>query len=130
MSENESFCSGSRTSSSALVGFPLRDSVILSISSRTNTGFVFPAFFIPLIIRPGRAPRYVLLCPLISDSSFTPPRLTLTYGLSSAAAILFPRLVFPVPGGPTNSRIDPCLSFFILRTVKCCIILVFTFFNP
>ena len=106
------------------------DAVSLSISSRTNTGFVFPAFFIPLIIRPGSAPRYVRRCPLISDSSFTPPRLARMYGRSSASAILRPRLVFPVPGGPTNSSIEPCFSFFIFSTVKCCIILCLTFFSP
>ena len=50
---------------------------------------------------------YVLLCPLISDSSLTPPRENFINGLPVALAIDFPREVLPTPGGPTRQRIGP-----------------------
>ncbi len=63
-----------------------------------KTGFFVPAFWMPWMILPGRAPTYVLRCPRISASSRTPPRLIRTYFLPSASAMLFPRLVFPGAG--------------------------------
>ena len=54
---------------------------------------------------PGSDPRYVLLWPLISASSLTPPRLILTNFLSSDLAIDFASEVLPTPGGPTRQRI-------------------------
>ena len=42
----------------------------------------------------------------------------------------FPRLVLPVPGGPTKSRIEPCFSCFNFITARCWIILSLTFSSP
>lgn len=46
----------------------------LSTSSRRKTGLLTPTNRKPCIILPGMEPIYVLLCPLISDWSHTPPR--------------------------------------------------------
>ena len=95
-----SFCSGSKTSSKADEGSPWPDLPILSISSKTKTGFEVPAFFRLFISFPGMAPMYVFLCPLISASSCKPPRDILTYFLPIASAMDLPKDVLPTPGGP------------------------------
>ncbi|MPM87777.1 hypothetical protein SDC9_134877 [bioreactor metagenome] len=96
------FCSGSRTSSRAAAGSPLKSFPILSISSMSRTGLLVPAAFIFCIILPGRAPTYVLLCPRISASSRIPPSDMFTNFLPIVFAIDLPREVFPTPGGPTK----------------------------
>ena len=55
-------------------------------------------------------PIYVLLCPLISASSLTPPKETLVNFLPVALAIDSPKEVFPTPGGQTKHKTGP-LSF-------------------
>lgn len=72
------FCEGSRTSSRADAGSPRALVPTLSISSSKITGLLVPQRFkayleITEIKTPGNAPIYVLLCPLISASSLTPP---------------------------------------------------------
>lgn len=62
------------------------------------------------MILPGIAPTYVLLCPRISASSFTPPRHIRTYSLLSDCATERAILVFPVPGGPTRQIIGASAS--------------------
>jgi len=74
-------------------------------SPRRITGFATPTFLRALTITPGMAATYVRLWPLISASSRTPPSEILWNFLFSASATLFARLVFPVPGGPTRSKI-------------------------
>jgi len=53
---------------------------------------------------------YVLLCPLISASSLTPPRDMRTNFLPRAEAIEDANDVFPTPGGPTKHNIGPLAS--------------------
>ena len=65
------------------------------------------ASFMALIILPGIAPIYVLLCPLISASSLTPPRDILTKCLPSDLATDFAIDVLPTPGGPARHMIGP-----------------------
>ena len=112
------FCSGSKASSNAEAGSPWKLADILSISSKTKTGFEVPAFFKFCNILPGRAPMYVFLCPLISASSLIPPSEIRTYFLPNASAIDFPNEVFPTPGGPNRQRIGDFISFLSLRTAK------------
>ena len=111
LSVNPKFCSGSRTSSRAEEGSPLKSLPILSISSMSITGLLVPACFIFCIILPGRAPTYVRLCPLISASSRSPPRDILTNLRPIVFAIDFPNEVLPTPGGPTR-HITCALIFF------------------
>ncbi len=131
MSTKFIFCSGSRTSSKALAGSPWRLSlVILSNSSSKNKGLTTSAFFIPLIILPGIEPKYVFLCPRISDSSWTPPRDILTNFLFKASAIDLASVDLPTPGGPTKQMIGD-LEFGVLDlTAKYSIIRSFTFSKP
>jgi hypothetical protein len=83
-----------------------------------------------LIILPGIEAIYVLLCPLISDSSLTPPNEILISGLFNDFAIELANDVLPVPGGPTKARIVPFdLGFFCL-TARYSIILSFGFSKP
>ena len=125
-----SFCSGSRTSKSAEEGSPCPDLPTLSISSKTNTGLEEPTFFRLLINFPGIAPIYVFLCPLISDSSWSPPKDILTYFLPIASAIDFPNEVLPTPGGPYKHKIGDFISPLSFNTDKYSIILSLTFSNP
>ena len=104
--------------------------VTLSISSKTKTGLEEFAFLIDLIIRPGIAPIYVFLCPLISASSRKPPNDILSYFLPRASAIDFPNEVLPIPGGPYRQRIGDFIFPFNLSTAKCSIILCLTFSKP
>lgn len=53
---------------------------------------------------------YVRLCPLISASSFTPPRDMRTNFLPKAAAMDEANDVFPTPGGPTKHNTGPLAS--------------------
>ena len=55
--------------------------------------------------RPGILPMYVLLWPLMSASSFTPPRDILMNFLPRAVAIDDAYDVFLTPGGPTKHNI-------------------------
>jgi len=55
-------------------------------------------------------PTYVLLCPLISASSLTPPRDMRTNFLPKEAAIEDAKDVFPTPGGPTKHNTGPLAS--------------------
>ena len=73
---------------------------------------------------------YVLLWPLISDSSLIPPNETLINGLSKALAIDLPNEVFPTPGGPTKQRIGPFGFDTLVWTAKYSIILSLTLSNP
>ena len=50
------FCSGSSTSRSAEAGSPRQSELILSISSRRNTGLREPALRMDWMIFPGSAP--------------------------------------------------------------------------
>ena len=124
------FCSGSNASSKAAEGSPLKSEPNLSISSRRITGFILPAFFIAFINFPGNAPIYVLLCPLISASSRTPPRLILTKFLFIASAIDLASDVFPTPGGPTKHKIGPLTSSDRVLTARNSKILSFGFSSP
>ena len=99
------FCSGSKTSSKLLAGSPFISLVILSISSIKKTGFLDSHFLNALIILPGLAPIYVLLWPIISAGSFTPPTEILANFLLVAIAIDFASDVLPTPGGPTRQII-------------------------
>ncbi|OQC48611.1 MAG: hypothetical protein BWX58_01114 [Deltaproteobacteria bacterium ADurb.Bin026] len=78
-------------------------------------------------ILPGIEPTYVLLWPLISASSFTPPSDILTNFLPIALAIDFPSEVFPTPGGPTKQIMGPLISPFNFMTLKNSSILSLTF---
>jgi hypothetical protein len=102
----------------------------LSISSNKNNGLITSACFIPLIIFPGSEPTYVLLCPRISDSSFVPPKETLTNFLLIALAIEIANDVFPTPGGPTRQIMGDLPFGALARTAKNSIILSLTFSNP
>ena len=82
----------------------------LSISSNKITGFDTPAFLIAFIIFPGIAPTYVFLCPLISASSFTPPKDILTNFLPIASARDLAIDVLPTPGGPNKVIIGEVFS--------------------
>ncbi|MFS7923995.1 hypothetical protein Hanom_Chr03g00267381 [Helianthus anomalus] len=55
---------------------------------------------------------YVLRCPLMSASSFTPPRDIRMNFLPSAAAIDDAKDVFPTPGGPTKHNTGLLASGF------------------
>ena len=50
--------------------------------------------------------------------------------LEEAGEADFPMLVFPVPGAPTKSRIEPDCFFFRFMTAICWMILSLTFFSP
>ena len=82
------------------------------------------------MILPGIAPIYVFLCPLISDSSLSPPKEILTYSLPKASAIDFPNEVLPTPGGPFKHKIGDFMSFLNFKTAMCSIILLLTSFKP
>ena len=75
-------------------------SVLAKKYEDTGKTVIVPALFIACIILPAMAPMYVLRCPRISLSSWSPPREILWYFLPSALATDFPRDVLPVPGGP------------------------------
>ena len=47
-----------------------------------------------------------------------------------ASAMLRPRLVFPVPGGPAKRRIEPCFSSLSFMTARCWTIRSLTFSKP
>jgi hypothetical protein len=64
----------------------------------------------PSISRPGMLPMYVLRCPLMSASSFTPPSDKRMNRLPSAPAIDDANEVLPTPGGPTKQRTGPLAS--------------------
>ena len=70
----------------AEAGSPRKSCPSLSISSSMKTGLFTPTFFMPWMIRPGRAPMYVRRCPRISDSSRIPPRLIRVNSRPSARA--------------------------------------------
>lgn len=55
-------------------------------------------------------PMYVLLCPRISASSFTPPSDIRMNFLPKAAEMDAAKDVFPTPGGPTKHKIGPLAS--------------------
>ena len=57
------------------------------------------------MILPGKEPTYVLLCPLISASSEIPPNEHLKNFLPKARAMLLPKEVLPVHGGPKKHKI-------------------------
>ncbi len=103
---------------------------ILSISSKRKRGFLTSIFAIFWIILPGIDPIYVLLCPLISASSLTPPKAILIYLLPVALAIDFPSDVFPTPGGPTKHKIGPLILLVLFCTAKYSRILSLTFSKP
>jgi hypothetical protein len=84
----------------------------------------------PLIIRPGIEPKYVRLCPLISDSSLTPPKDTFTNFFSIAFAIDLAKLVLPTPGGPARQIIGDLPFGARARTAKYSTILSLTFSSP
>ena len=84
----------------------------------------------PWIIFPGNEPIYVLLWPLISASSLTPPRAILMYCLPVAVAIDFPKDVLPTPGGPTKHNIGPFISLVLFWTARNSIILSLTLSKP
>src|SRR6056297_789436 len=86
--------------------------LILSTSSRQNTGLLTFAFLRDWIILPGMAPIYVRLWPLISASSRTPPSDRRANSRPVARATDLATEVLPTPGGPTRQRIGP-LIFFI-----------------
>nr|GMD97299.1 Uncharacterised protein [Ipomoea batatas] len=94
------------------------------------TGLQTPTLWNPSIRRPGMLPIYVLLCPLISASSLTPPRDMRTNFLPKAAATDDARDVFPTPGGPTKHNTGPLASAFSLRTARYSIILCLTLTKP
>ena len=93
-------------------------------------GFLTFAFLRPSMILPGIAPTYVLLCPRISASSFTPPRHIRTYSLLSDCATERAILVFPVPGGPTRQIIGTSALCDTFLTASVSSILSLTFFIP
>src|SRR5258706_4010826 len=64
-------------------------------------------------IAPGPLATYVLLWPLISASSLTPPSEMRWNGRSRAFARLAAIDVLPHPGGPTSNKIGP----FVLMTL-------------
>ena len=130
MSLNLEFCSESKTSSRAEKTSPLWSLLALSTSSNSITGFFTPAFFRAEAIRPGIAPTYVFLCPRISASSRTPPRLIRTYFLSSALATERAIELLPVPGGPTRHKIGLSPLPVSKRTDKYSRIRSFTFSSP
>ncbi|AKU74417.1 hypothetical protein ACX55_1 [Francisella tularensis subsp. tularensis] len=57
---------------------------------------------------------YVRRCPLISDSSRTPPKAIRTYSRPVALAIDCPIDVLPTPGGPTKHRIGALVLLSLL----------------
>lgn len=124
------FWAGSSTSNKALLGSPLKSLLILSISSNNITGFATLTLKRVYIIVPGIDPMYVLLWPLISASSLTPPKAILANFLPRASAIDFPNEVFPTPGGPYKHIIDPLLLFFNCLTARNSTILFLTFSSP
>ena len=133
MSLNVLFCAGSKTSRRADAGSPLKSEDNLSISSNSITGLLTFTFFKASIILPGIAPIYVLLWPLISDSSWTPPKEILSNSLFIALAIDLPSEVLPTPGGPTRHNIlGAFLLLFLFNwlTAKFSSIVSFTCFNP
>ena len=79
---------------------------------------------------------YVLLCPLISASSLTPPRDILTNSRPIDLAIDLPKEVLPTPGGPVKHRIGPLtvsswVTFFLSDlTARYSNTLSFTFGSP
>ena len=64
------------------------------------TGLLDFAFIRALIITPGRAATYVLLCPLSSASSLIPPSEILVNYFPKDLAMDLAMEVFPTPGGP------------------------------
>jgi len=73
---------------------------------------------------------YVLLWPIISASSFTPPTDILTKFLLVASAIDLARVVLPTPGGPDKQIMGDVKFLLICFTAKYSIILSFTLSNP
>ena len=70
------------------------------------------------------------LCPRISASSRTPPRLIRQKWRPMAWAMDLEMLVLPVPGGPTKQRIGPLMSCFFWQTARYSITRSFTFSSP
>ena len=131
MSLNLEFCSESNTSNIAAAGSPWILWPNLSISSSKIRGLAVFACLIAVAILPGIAPTYVFLCPLISDSSVTPPKHIRTYFLFNASAIERAIDVLPVPGGPTKQTIGLSpLSFVKTLTDRNSSILSFTSVSP
>ena len=73
---------------------------------------------------------YVLLWPLISASSRTPPRDIRVNFLLVALAIDSPSEVLPTPGGPTRHKTGAFKFFTLFWTAKYSKILSFTSSNP
>jgi len=73
---------------------------------------------------------YVLLLPIISDESLSPPTDILTYFLFIALAILLQRVVLPTPGGPTKHITELFVFFVLVLKAKYSIILSLTSFKP
>jgi len=63
-------------------------------------------------------PIYVLRWPLISASSFTPPREILMNFLFRAFAMEEAKDVFPTPGGPTKHSTGPLASGLSCEQIK------------
>ena len=124
------FCSGSRTSRSALAGSPAYDMDkfvdLVEDEDRVPGACLLDALDDP----PGQGPDIRPPVPRISASSRTPPRLTLMYFRPSASAMLLPRLVLPVPGGLAKRRIEPCFSCLSFMTARCWTIRSLTFSRP
>ena len=85
---------------------------------------------IALIILPGIAPIYVLLCPLISASSLTPPSEILTNGLPRDLATDLAIDVLPTPGGPARHIIGAFKFFESFLTARYSNILSLTSSSP
>ncbi len=64
------------------------------------TGLLDLALIRALIMAPGSAATYVLLCPRSSASSFIPPKEILVKPLPRAFAMDLAIEVLPTPGGP------------------------------
>jgi hypothetical protein len=76
------------------------------------TGFSDPASFNALRILPGYEPKYVHLCPLRIDTSFSPPKEIRIYFLSKHSAIDLAIDVLPTPGGPNKHIVLEDTKFF------------------
>ncbi len=89
-----------------------------------------PHIFNASIILPEYAPIYVLLCPLSTDESLTPPKDILKNFLLSALATDLANVVFPSPGPPTKQNIFPFNDFFNCPTAIISKIASLTYFIP
>ena len=82
------------------------------------------------MITPGKAATYVLLCPLSSASSVTPPKDILANFLPIDYAIDLTMDVLPTPGGPHKHKTLPLVFPPLNLTAKNSNILYLTFSNP